>query len=147
MNMHENAMEYIHLTGDRLLGSYTWEGGLNLLNIVLIGLSDKLPEHSKQYELHRLLGTLLSIDLSIKEKLNIIETEYLIPNRDDIKTEVNIMCNLSQGILERGIEEGKRKIILNMYKKGYTLEQIAGIAETSVDAIENIVKNNDTVLA
>ena len=38
------------------------------------------------------------------------------------------MCNLSTGIEEKATE----KFILNMYKKGYTLDQIADVAETSV---------------
>ena len=38
------------------------------------------------------------------------------------------MCNLSTGIEEKATE----KFILNMYKKGYTLDQIADVEETSV---------------
>ena len=35
--------------------------------------------------------------------------------------DVSVMCNLSQGI----VDDAKAEIILNMFKKGYTLEQIA----------------------
>ena len=42
------------------------------------------------------------------------------------------MCNLSTGIEEKATE----KFILNMYKKGYTLDQIADVEETSVAAVE-----------
>lgn len=76
MNMDENSMDYVHLTDDKLMGSYQWSGRLDLLNIVLIGISNELPGHDDKYELHRLLGTLLSMDLSAAEKLGIIETEY-----------------------------------------------------------------------
>ena len=47
-------MNYVHLTNDGLLGSYEWGGKIDLLNIVLIGLSQELPEHDEKYELHRL---------------------------------------------------------------------------------------------
>lgn len=47
MNMNQNCMNYVHLTNDRLLGSYEWEGKIDLLGIVLIGLSKELPEHEK----------------------------------------------------------------------------------------------------
>ncbi|MCI8280358.1 MAG: hypothetical protein HFI76_01370, partial [Lachnospiraceae bacterium] len=40
MNMDENSMDYVHLTDDKLLGSYSWKGRLDLLNIVLIGISN-----------------------------------------------------------------------------------------------------------
>ena len=46
------------------------------------------------------------------------------------------MCNLSQGI----VDDTKAEIILNMFKKGYTLEQIADVTEKSISEIEKIVK-------
>lgn len=106
MNMKENCMDYVHLTDEQLLGSHHWKGNLDLLNIVLIGISGKLPEHNEEYELHRLLGALLSTELSMEEKFDIIETEYGIPMEEEFREDVRIMCNLSQGVLERGIERG-----------------------------------------
>ena len=53
------------------LGSYEWKGNLDLLNIITLGLAKNLPEHDETYELHRLLGALLSKELTIDEKLNI----------------------------------------------------------------------------
>lgn len=41
---------------DSLLGDYQWKGRIDLLNIVLIGIVNKLPKHDEKYELHRLLG-------------------------------------------------------------------------------------------
>ena len=95
-------MDYVHLTMDKLLGAYHWRGSLDLFNIVLIGIANELPENDGKYELHRLLGALLSMELSADEKLEIIEAEYNIPVDDRMREDVSIMCNLSQGILERG---------------------------------------------
>lgn len=50
--------------------------------IVLIGVSNELPEHDDKYELYRLLSTLLSMELSVNEKLSIIGNEYNIPVGD-----------------------------------------------------------------
>lgn len=58
MNQKETSMNYVHLTNDSLLGNCQWEGKLDLLNIVLIGLTDKLPEQDTKHRLHRLLGAL-----------------------------------------------------------------------------------------
>lgn len=88
-----------------------------MLNIVLIGLSNRLPEHNEEYDLHRLLGALLSKELSVDEKLNIIGNEYEIPIEDSIRKDVSVMCNLSQGIKEDGIAIGEARIISSMYKK------------------------------
>ena len=140
-------MDYVHLTDDKLLGSYSWKGGLDLLNIVLIGISNELPEHDDKYELHRLLSTLLSMELSVNEKLSIMENEYNIPVDDRIREDVSAMCNLSQGILERGEAKGEAKIIFKMYEKGYTIEQIADVTEKSVEEVKTMIAKKKPVLA
>ncbi len=146
MNMDENSMDYIHLTDDKLLGSYSWKGGLDLLNIVMIGIANELPEHDEKYELHRLLGAMFSRQLSVKEKLDIMENEYDIQAGDRIREDVSVMCNLSQGIKEEGIAEGKAVVILNMHKKGYTLGQIAEIVEKTIEEVEAVIKEKEHVL-
>ena len=79
---------------------------------------------------------MLSKKLSQSEKLNIIEKEYDIPLEEDLRKDVSVMCNLSQGI----VDDTKAEIIMNMYKKGYTLEQIADVTEKSIHEIEEIIK-------
>ena len=39
--------------------------------------------------------------------MKIMEQEYHIPMEESFKEEVSIMCNLSQGIKEAGIAEGR----------------------------------------
>ncbi|MFR3344969.1 MAG: hypothetical protein ACLTS6_13735 [Anaerobutyricum sp.] len=41
---------------------------IDLANIVLIGLAENLPEKEERYELHRLLGALLSAKLDVETK-------------------------------------------------------------------------------
>ena len=137
-------MPFGNLTDEKLLGSYPWKGKIDLLNIVLIGITNDIPVHEEKYELHRLLGTLFSVDIPADEKIEIIEKEYSIPADGKIREDVSEMCNLSQGILERGEARGKTRaesgFILNMYKKGYTLEQIADVAEKSIDEVKVIIE-------
>ena len=116
-------------------------------NIVLIGIADASTEYDDRYELHRLLSTLLSTELSAEEKLGIMENEYSILVDDRIRVDVSVMCNLSQGILERGEAIGAARLIFNMYEKGYTLEQIADIAEKSIEEVRAIIANRKPVLA
>lgn len=78
VNTNENSMSYVHLTKEDLLGSYDWKGNLDLVNIILIWLAKNVPEFSREYELHRLLGTLLSSSLASEKKLDILEAEYNI---------------------------------------------------------------------
>lgn len=147
MNMDENCVDYVHLTDDKLLGSYPWKGGIDLLNIVLIGIANELPEHDDKYELHRLLSTLLSMELSVDEKLGIMEKEYNIAVDDRIREDVSAMCNLSQGIRENATDNAIAGVIMNMYENNFTLEQIAVATKKSVEEISAIIKKREPVLA
>ena len=147
MNMDDNSLSHIHLTKDEMLKPCNWKGNLDLLNIVLIGITNEIPEHDEKYEMHRLIGTLLSGELKEQEKLDIIEHEYNIPISQEFREDVRIMCNLSTGIEERATEKTSEKFILNMYKKGYTLDQIADVAETGVDEVEAIIKKKEPAMA
>lgn len=152
MNMEENTMSHIHLTKEDLIGSYEWKGNLDLLNIIMIGLAKELPEHDETYELHRLLGALLSRELTIDEKLDIIGNEYDIPLEENFRKDMSTMCNLSQGVKEEGIaigrreglEEGRREghaeLITKMYKNGLSIEQIASATDKTIEEVKTIIE-------
>ena len=151
MNMEESSMSHVHLTKEDLIGSYEWKGNLDLLNIIMLGLAKNLPEHDETYELHRLLGALLSKELTIDEKLNIIGNEYDIPIEENFRKDVSVMCNLSQGIKEDGIAIGEarkeEKIILNMHNNGFTVEQIAMATDKNVEEVKAIIAGKEPALA
>ena len=143
MNMDYNSLSHIHLTKDEMLKPCNWKGNLDLLNIVLIGITNEIPEHDEKYEMHRLIGALLSSELKEQEKLDIIEHEYNIPISQEFREDVSIMCNLSQGIEDKAIA----KIVMNMYKIGYTPNQIADAVGVSVDEVETIIKKKEPAMA
>jgi len=155
MNMEENTMSHIHLTKEDLIGSYEWKGNLDLLNIIMIGLAKELPEYDETYELHRLLGALLSRELTVDEKLDIIGKEYDIPLEENFRKDMSTMCNLSQGVKEEGIaigrreglEEGRREghaeLITKMYKNGLSIEQIASATDKTVEEVRTIIEGKE----
>ena len=143
MNMDDNSLSHIHLTKDEMLKPCNWKGNLDLLNIVLIGITNEIPEHDEKYEMHRLIGALLSSELKEQEKLDIIEHEYNIPISQEFREDVRIMCNLSTGIEDKAIA----KIVMNMYKIGYTPNQIADAVGVSVDEVEAIIKKKEPAMA
>ncbi len=146
MNMDCNSLSHIHLTKDEMLTPYDWKGNLDLLNIVMIGITNEIPEQEEAYEMHRLIGTLLSSDLKEEEKLEIIEQEYNIPINNEFREDVRIMCNLSTGIEERATEKTTENIILNMYENKFSLEQIALATKKSTEEIEKIIKEKELLL-
>ena len=108
----------------------------------------------------RLLGALLSETLREEEKLNILKNEYHIPMEKSIEEDVKVMCNLSEGIEERGImkgraegraegkaegrEEGRTEHLKQQVQKklvkGKSVEVIADELEERVSAIENVLE-------
>ena len=105
MNMKENSL---HMVKDDLLGEQDWKGNLDIPNIVMIGLAKEIPLKEERYELHRLLGTLLSQTMTAEQKLKLMKQEYDIPvDRNGIRDEVKIMCNLSEGVEEMGYAKGE----------------------------------------
>ena len=151
MNMPENSLDYYGLANRKVLGSKKWEGKQDMINIVSIGLAKDLPEHDEKYELHRLLGALLSGELKEQKKLEIIEREYNIPINDEIRKDVNVMCNLSLGIEERAAEKATEKtiesVVMKMYSNNFPLEQISIATDKRVEEIKMIIEKNDKVLA
>ena len=121
----------------------------------MIGLAKELPEHDETYELHRLLGALLSRELTIDEKLDIIGNEYDIPLEENFRKDMSTMCNLSQGVKEEGIaigrreglEEGRREghaeLITKMYKNGLSIEQIASATDKTVEEVRAIIEEKE----
>lgn len=151
MNMKENTLSHIYLTKADLLGRHEWSGKLDLLNIVMVGLSKEIPGREEDCELHRLLSALLSSKMEAPEKLKILETEYNIPAETGIRKDVNVMCNLSEGVweeamerglaegMEKGIEKGLTEVILKMYENNFTLEQITVATGKDIKQIKEAI--------
>ena len=113
-----------------------------------------LAYNDEKYELHRLIGALLSDRLRENEKLDIIEKEYKIPLSNDFRKEVDTMCNLSQGIVDRVTAEVTAEVtaknlidlIMNMYNNKFSLEQISLATKKSVDEVKKIIEEQEAVL-
>ena len=141
MNMPEDSMNHIHLTNDTIIGNQIWKGREDLVNIVMIGLAKEISPKEEKHELHRLLGALLSETLREEEKLDILKNEYHIPMEKSIEEDVKVMCNLSDGIEERGKAEGielARKVF-KMKEQDASVQEIAKELQLSVEEVEQII--------
>ena len=74
---------------------------------------------------------------------------YNIPIEENFRKDMNVMCNLSQGIKEDGIAIGEarkeEKIILNMHNNGFTVEQIVMATDKKVEEVKAIIEGNKFV--
>ena len=74
---------------------------------------------------------------------------------ETFESEVDDMCNLSQGVKEEGIaigrreglEEGRREghaeLITKMYKNGLSIEQIASATDKTVEEVRAIIEGKE----
>lgn len=87
------------------------------MSVVMVCLPKTVGDVNDNTRLHRLLGALLSSEMTRQEKKDIIETEYGIPMTENMERRVNTMCNLSEAIEERG--EAKQLIgsVFSLKKK------------------------------
>lgn len=69
-----------------------------------------------------------------------IGNEYDIPIEENLRKDVSVMCNLSQGIEEKGIAIGEARVIIKMYKNGFTAEQIAAAIDKETEEVKAIIE-------
>ena len=143
----------------------------DLINIVMVCLG-KMEEWNDN-NLIKFLGVLFQNELSAREKKDILERDFNIPMTETFESEVDDMCNLSQGVaeeamqkgleqgrqegIERGIERGREQgieqgllqgrihTLIELVNDGVlTIEKAAGKAGMSVEEFRNVMKNANT---
>ena len=62
-----------------------------------------------QDDVIKMLSVLLSRNLDAQERMNILEKDFNIAMTEEVKQEVDEMCNLSKGVREDGRAEGELK--------------------------------------
>ena len=118
----------------------------DLMHAVMICLGGS--EKEEENELLRMLDVLLSSEMHADEKKEILENEFEIPMTERIETEVESMCNLSDGVEQKGIQKGIKlgieqnmyTVVLNMLKENEPIERIcryAGCDKTFVESVQN----------
>lgn len=105
---------------------------LNVIIICIGDLTDKESYKKTNNKLLKLLNVLLSKSLSVREKKELLVSEFSIPMTVEMEGEIEEMCDYSDGIerigyekgiqqgIEQGMEQGKttgiRQSILNLMK-------------------------------
>ena len=88
-----------------LYGEFEDHSRYDLLEAVMI----RLGETGIGSQLHRVLNALLSTELSPEEKEKALADDFQIDSTEAMKEGLDIMCNLSLGIEEKGIAKGMAK--------------------------------------
>ena len=103
-----NSMNVYEITEKQVAGHVKLKKpDYDLMTGIVLWLGDPA---SKEYKgIFKMLHTLLSNKVKEPKKRQVLEEEYDIQMSEKMEKEVSAMCNLSQGILEQGIQQGERK--------------------------------------
>ena len=118
----------------------------DLINIVMVCLG-KMEEWNDN-NLIKFLGVLFQNELSAREKKDILERDFNIPMTETFESEVDDMCNLSQGVAEeamqKGIEKGRQEGIQKGIEQGRQEGMQKGMAQGIEQGIEQGIQQGRT---
>ena len=111
--------------------------------MICLGNGDEVEEES----LLRLLDVLLSSDVTARRKKEVLQNDFGIPMTKKLEGEVEYMCNLSDGVEQRGIEKGIEKgidkercrQIRAKLEKGKSPEEIADMLELTLEEVKELM--------
>ena len=127
-NYRKNTINQYSIQEENLIGEF----GENveyydLLTGIIICLGDVEDEMTG---ILKLLEVLLSSERSTKEKREILQEEFNIKMTQELEREVSEMCNLSEGVEQKGIAKG--------IAKGRTYGIVEGIATSIRNLMESM---------
>ena len=102
----QNTINVYSVKEDSLIGGYVEPvNNYDLLTVVMIYTAKDFM--NLQDDVIKMLSVLLSRNLDAQERMNILEDSFGIAMTEEVKQEVDEMCNLSKGIREDGRKEGE----------------------------------------
>ena len=108
----ENSITRYYIAEENLVGSVKErKADYDLMAAVMICLG---KEGDSGTDLLKLLNVLLSTETGSQDKCQILEEDFHIRMTQTLESEVSLMCNLSKGVEEKGIEKGRQEGIIAM---------------------------------
>ena len=103
-----NSINIYSVKEDSLIGEHVEPvNNYDLLTVVMIYTAKDFMD--LQDDVIKMLSVLLSRNLDAQERMNILEKDFNIAMTEEVKQEVDEMCNLSKGVREDGRAEGELK--------------------------------------
>lgn len=102
-------------------------------------------------ELIGMLSLLFAPDIKPEEKKQRLTEKYDVPVTNKLRKELDTMCNLSQGLIDRGFElkaaeeeNTTRKNVMTMHQDGLPLEKISKYSGRSIDEIRKWIEESES---
>ena len=101
--------------------------------MICLGKEDEIQENG----LLKLLDVLLSSDTTAEKKKAVLEKNFGIPMTKRMEGEVEYMCNLSDGVEQKGIQKGMISTLCDLVRDNLlALEEAAKRANMSVEEFD-----------
>lgn len=139
----KNTITLYSLEENNLVGNVRENrSNYDLLTIVMICLGGAEDESGS--DLLRLLNLLFSSEQGAEEKQRILKDEFDIQMAGNLEKEVSEMCNLSEGVwekgmkrgIEQGMEQARKETAVRMYQEGCSMELIEKVTERTEEVIK-----------
>ncbi len=112
----ENSITRYYIAEENLVGSVKErKTDYDLMAAVMICLG---KEGNPGTDVLKLLNVLFSAETGSKDKCQILEEDFHIKMTQTLESEVSLMCNLSKGVEEKGIQKGIQEGIQKGIQKG-----------------------------
>ena len=133
----QNTINFYSVKEDSLIGEHVEPvSNYDLLPVVMIYTAKDFM--NLQDDVIKMLSVLLSRNLDAQERMNILEKDFNIAMTEEVKQEVDEMCNLSKGVRE----DVHKETALEMLKGGEKLSKIIKYSTLAKDAIFALAKEN-----
>lgn len=151
----QNTVTQYSMTENNIVGSVKEPlSNYDLMTAIIICLGSYKDTNEQDNTLLNMLDILLSSEISADEKKYLLENRFQIPMTQNIETEVEDMCNLSEHILDKGykkgIQQGIQQILTQQIKtkleQHLSYEQIAKDLILSLEEVKhfaNIINLSD----
>ena len=121
-------------TEERLRGDFHEEKkDYDLMTVVVLRLGRK-GENSEDNAI-RLLSKMFSTNLSYEDKLDALQNEFKISVSKEMSEEVQSMCNLSMGVLNKGEMKKAKETAYKLQDMELPIEKIAYAVEVDIDTV------------
>ena len=116
----------------------------DLMAVVVLRLGHR-GEESEDNAI-RLLSKMFSTDLSYEDKLDALQNEFRIRVSKEMSEEVQSMCNLSMGVLNKGKMEQAKETAYELRDMGLPDEKIARAVKVSMDTLQKWFAEREEML-
>ncbi|TYZ27328.1 nuclease [Selenomonas caprae] len=138
----KSVINHYRMAERHLVGKYKEpQENYDLLNIVMVYLA---PGPVRNRLLSMLQVIFQETTKTAEEKSEILRKKFDIEVTAEMEKELRTMCNLSEGIYERGmargIELGEENVVKNLWKKGMGIDFIKEVTNWTEEQIMKVIK-------